>query len=272
MKLCYCDESGTGDEPIATMVGIVVDASRMHLTKNHWQDLLNRLTERVGRRIIELHTRDFYAGNGVFRDIGGAARANLITQIFAWLSERRHAVVYSSVVKRSYYDAYAAGRIPDELNTVWRFLGFHLILAMQKHCQRHERPKGHTIFIFDNEERERMRFTDLIARAPDWSDTYYARNRNQEQLDQIVDCPYFGDSREVVLIQLADVAAFLMRRYAEVRSGLVGPRYQDEDARLAGWMQSLKERAIQPAIYVRRGRQVADDLFYEHAPASIRDL
>ncbi len=272
MKLCYCDESGTGDEPIATMVGVVVDASRMHLTKNDWQELLDTLTRAVGRRIVELHTRDFYAGNGVFRDIGGGDRANLITQIFDWLSERRHAVVYSSVVKQSYFDAFGAGRIPDELNTVWRFLGFHLILAMQKHCQRHERPKGHTIFVFDNEERERMRFTDLIARAPDWSDTYYSRGRNQDQLDQIVDCPYFGDSRDVVLIQLADVVAFLLRRYAEVRSGLVGPRYADEDARLAGWMQTLKQRAIQPAIYPRRRRQEAGDLFYELAPAAIRDL
>ena len=207
----------------------------------------------------------------MFRDIGGTARANLITQIFEWLSERRHAVVYSSVVKQSYFNAFAAGGIPDELNTVWRFLGFHLILAMQKHGQRHERRKGHTIFVFDNEERERMRFTDLIARAPEWSDGYYARARNQEQLDQIVDCPYFG-ATEVVLIQLADVVAFLMRRYAEVRSGLVGPRYPDEDTRLALWMQTLKQRAIQPAVYPRRGRQAADELFYEHASPAIRDL
>lgn len=33
MKLCYCDESGTGNEPVAVMVGIVVDTKRMHLTK-----------------------------------------------------------------------------------------------------------------------------------------------------------------------------------------------------------------------------------------------
>ena len=33
MNLCYCDESGTGNEAIAVMAGIVVDAGRMHLTK-----------------------------------------------------------------------------------------------------------------------------------------------------------------------------------------------------------------------------------------------
>lgn len=33
MKFCYVDESGTGDEPYAVMVGIVVDTQRMHVTK-----------------------------------------------------------------------------------------------------------------------------------------------------------------------------------------------------------------------------------------------
>jgi len=31
MKFCYLDESGIGDEPYAVMVGIIVDAQRMHV-------------------------------------------------------------------------------------------------------------------------------------------------------------------------------------------------------------------------------------------------
>jgi hypothetical protein len=54
MKLCYCDESGTGDEPIAVMVGIIVDAQRMHVTKEHWGDLLTGLSRVVGRAIDEI--------------------------------------------------------------------------------------------------------------------------------------------------------------------------------------------------------------------------
>ena len=44
MKVCYCDESGTGDEPIAVLVGVVVDSQRMHVTKEHWGDLLENLS------------------------------------------------------------------------------------------------------------------------------------------------------------------------------------------------------------------------------------
>lgn len=273
MNLCYCDESGTGNEPIAVMTGIVVDAGRMHLTKQHWDALLAMLTEETGHQIVELHTRDFYAGNGVFRDIGGRDRAHLISQIFQWLADRKHHVVYASVLKDAYADAFARGDIPDELNTVWRFLGFHMILAMQKCCQREKGTKGHTIFVFDNEERERMRFTDLIARPPEWSDGYYDRQPKQDRLDQIVDVPYFGDSREVSLIQLADLTSFFLRRAGEIAEGLAGPRYDGEEENLGEWVGRFLSRSIGAAnIYPRRGREYAAELFYRHAPPSIRSL
>ncbi len=43
VKFCYCDESGTGDEPLAMMVGVIVDAQRMHCTKHDWESLLSSL-------------------------------------------------------------------------------------------------------------------------------------------------------------------------------------------------------------------------------------
>ena len=212
MKLCYCDESGTGNEPIAVMVGIVVDASRMHLTKVHWGNLLKILSDIAGRPIVELHTRNFYAGNGVFRGIDGPQRSEIISAVCEWLTDRKHHVVYTSVLKDEYHKARSTQRIPDELNTIWRYLGFHLVLAMQKFCQKNPKTKGHTIYVFDNEEREEARFTDIILRPPEWSDEYYDRKPQQDRLDQIVDVPYFGDSKDVGLIQLADFFSFFLRR------------------------------------------------------------
>lgn len=272
VNLCYCDESGTGNEPIAVMTGIVVDASRMHLTKQHWANLLKFLSTKTGHQIVELHTRDFYSGNGVFRDIDGLLRAGMITSIFQWLTERKHHIVYASVVKEIYHQEFRAGNIPDELNTVWRFLGFHLVLAMQKYCQGEKGVKGHTICVFDNEERERMRFTDIIRQPQPWSDIYYDRKKKQLQLDQIVDVPYFGDSIDVPLIQLADVTSFFLRRFAEIHEGLCEHRYADEQARIDGWMKMLMTRSIgSNHIYPRR-RQHAHELFYRMAPPSIRDF
>jgi hypothetical protein len=273
MKLCYCDESGTGNEPIATMVGIMVDANRMHVTKSHWNGLIKELSRLVGTEISELHTKDFYSGNGVFRGIEGEERANIIAEIFDWLCERKHDVVYSSVVKNSFFRAKEAGAIPKELNTPWRFLGFHLILAVQKHCQREAKNKGHTIFVFDNEEQERIKFSDLIARPPSWSDEYYDRKKKQPQLDQIVDVPYFGDSKELGLVQLADFTSFFLRRHAEMKEGLVEAKYSDEEAKIEEWIGKFAKRCVGSShIYPKVGRGYSHNVFYDLAPPSIQAL
>lgn len=273
VKVCYADESGTGDEPVATMVGVLADVQRMHLSKAEWNDLLAELSKLAGKAIAELHTTDFYAGNGAFRTIDGAKRAAVISEIFKWLRGRKHKIVYAAVVKEAYFAALANGQIPDELNTPWRFLGMHLVLAVQRTMQGETRPKGHTLFVFDNQEKEKMRFSDLLARPPSWSDEYYGRTLKQEQLDQVVDTPYFGDSKEVALIQFADLAAFFLRRYAEIETGVVAPKYDDERQRVTEWVTELRASAIGRAhMYPKVGRNKAEALFYDLAPPPVRDL
>lgn len=273
MKVCYADESGTGDEPIATMVGIIVDSQRMHVTKEHWQSLLSGLSRIVGRPLAEIHTRDFYSGNGVWRNIDGPNRAQVITTVFEWLADRKHRVVYSAIRKDEYTRLRSAGQIPDELNTIWRCLGFHLILSIQKRFQREAKCKGNTIFIFDNEERERMRFTDLIRNPPAISDAYYAKSRSQHRLDQIIDVPYFGDSTEVPLIQVADIVAFFIRRYAEIKEDLVPARYTDEPRRVENWAAMISSLSIgRTMTFPTRGRDELSEMFFSIAPKSIRDL
>lgn len=273
MKLCYCDESGTGNEPIAVMVGLIADSHRMHVTKRDWQYLLVALSRLVGKEIKELHTRDFYAGSGPWYGLKGPERAAIIARVFDWLSARKHQLVYTCVEKSRFFESQKAGQIPKDVQTIWRFMGLHLLLAVQKVHQRQERNKGHTVFVFDNEERERMRFTDLVAIAPAWTDSFYSKGKKQSRLDQIIDVPYFGDSEEVHLLQVADFVAYFLRRHAEVCAGYSDARYTDEVDKLDGWIQILTRCSIGGrAIYPATGRCDCAELFYAHAPDCIRAL
>jgi hypothetical protein len=97
--------------------------------------------------------------------------------------------------------------------------------------------------------------------------------QKEEPLDQVVDVPYFGDSREVVLIQVADFVAFFLRRYAEISEGFTPPRYKDEMPKVEGWIRLLAERSIgRSMIYPTRARCPIANTFYELAPESIREL
>jgi hypothetical protein len=273
MKFCYCDESGTGTEPIAVMVGVVVDANRMHLTKDNWSNLLTTLSRLLGRQVSELHACEFYPGNGIWRGINGHLRSNLITAILQWLMDRKHYIVYSVIHKARFTQCKTQGQIPDEIGTIWQALGFHLLLALQKAYQRSEGTKGNTIVIFDNQKREEIRFTDLVKNPPHWSDSYYCRERGSRQLDQIIDVPYFADSRDVALIQLADFLSFFIRRYVEIKEGLGGERYEGEDTRLEEWMPQIITRSIGSSfLYPKRGRCSCAEIFYSIAPECIKTI
>ena len=135
MKFCYIDESGTGEEPYAVMVGIVVDALRMHVTKSEWLALLAFLSGLIKKPVAEIHTKDFYPGNAIWRGLDGPVRSRVITAVFQWLNERKHAVICSVIDKTEYQKRLSRGKIPDEVNTIWKCLGLHLILSLQKMFQ-----------------------------------------------------------------------------------------------------------------------------------------
>jgi hypothetical protein len=106
-----------------------------------------------------------------------------------------------------------------------------------------------------------------------WSDSYYSKGKKQTRLDQVIDVPYFGDSKEVSLIQVADFIAYFLRRYAEIKDGFLPLRYPDEMDKVSGWIKILQNCSIPAAsIYPSVGRCECSNLFYQHAPKSIRDL
>ena len=272
MKFCYCDESGTGDEPVAVMVSVIVDAQRMHKTKADWDDLLVTLSRTAGRPITELHTRDFYPGNGQWRDIDGPTRAKIITDILTWLNDRRHSVVFTAIKKDVFEAELAAGLVKPEIRNVWQALSIHLVLAIQKCHRREDRPKGHSLLIFDEHERDRDALTALILNPPAWTDSYYEKGRKEGRLDQIIDVPYWADSQHVGLIQLADFLAYFVRRFIELREGLDQVRYPGEDARLDEWFGLIVARQISRSCTLpSRGRCEVADFYWKMAPECLKN-
>jgi hypothetical protein len=272
MKFCYVDESGTGDEPFAVMVGIVVDTARMRVTKAEWEQVLADLGTFANRPVKELHTRDFYAGNGAWRDVDGKTRARTIGAIFDWLCARKHDVVFTAVEKSLFYASLPVDkRLEGDVKTLWRYLGLHLALSVQKNFQKQKNNKGNTVLILDNEEKEEMRFTSLLLDPPAWTDSYYSRGKKQDSFDQPVDAPYFADSTHVPMLQVADFVAYFFRRYCELEA-CGSERYMGEREQVAGWVKKALGRALpRSAIFPKTGRCACGDLYFQMAPSCLRD-
>lgn len=271
MKFCYIDESGTGDEPYAVMVGVLIDAYRMRPTKNEWDGLLYELSDIINKEVKEFHTRDFYAGNSPWRGIKGSERAKVLSAIFDWYGARKHHIVYSVIDKAKFQKEFGNHHFSKTLGNLWKTMALHVALALQKNNQRLKNNKGHTLMVFDAHEKDEKNYSELILNPPEWTDTFYSKGKKQNRLDQIIDVPHFVDSAHVGMIQLADCISFFLRRHLEIVEGAVPPRYKREDEIVAQWVDVALGQSIPPAsIYPKKGRCEAADFFYQLAPAAIK--
>ncbi len=271
MKFCYIDESGTGQEQIAVMVGIITDHHRMRPTKSDWNDLLSRLSHAAGRRIPEIHTHELYAGNSPFRNLQPQQRADLINSIFNWLSDRKHSIVFTALDKSAFMANRGQEPFYQDLGSLWRHMAFHIALSLQKYHQTFDKNKGNCVMIFDNKVHDQTEFTKLILNPPDWSDTYYKKGKKQDKLDQIIDVPHFVDSKQVGLIQLADFLCYFLRKHLELSHNYTQPKFVGEDTVMSGYANQTLKLAIPKAnIFLSKSRCPAADYFYRYSSTHVR--
>jgi hypothetical protein len=155
----------------------------------------------------------------------------------------------------------------------WCAAAFHLVLQLQKAGRSATQPKGHFAVIFDAQERHESHFVDLVRNPPRWSDNYYGRARREPQLSRLVDVPYFADSEHVLLIQVADLIAFVLRRHAELTIAGSVEAYGGEADRIRAWSELVARRAGPVALrWKRRGRNIAENVFFDLAPAGLLAL
>ncbi|MDZ7695909.1 MAG: DUF3800 domain-containing protein [Deltaproteobacteria bacterium] len=273
MKFCYFDESGMGSEPYLVVAGIVVDASRMHVTKDAWSDFLDALSKAAGRRVYEFHSREFYRGNGVWHGTDGAERARVIQAILAWVENRKHKCVFSGIAKSVYRKKLKKDERLKQFKSMWCAAAMHCTLQVQKQHQREAKTKGHSVLIFDREVSEESDLSLLIHKPPQWIDTYYSRSKGQTALDQIVDVPFFADSKHILLAQVADLFAYILRTSSEIQDGLLNEKYKNEGKKMREWSERISKIALPRSNrYPARGRCQATQLFWDLAPEPIRNF
>lgn len=272
MKFCYLDESGIGDEKYAAMVGIIVDHTRMHKTKSEWKEQLDAITKLAGRRIDELHMNSFYPGNGPYRNIDGEIRYKIIESTFKWFASRKHTISISAIDKESFT------KNEDLKNTFcnscWCLMAYHNILQMQKNHQSLDKNKGNTILIFDEEVTEKDNLRALCNADIPLTDDYYCKvgKTPKQRMDQIVDYPYYADSRDVGLIQMADVITYIFRKLIEMMDGHQKEKYTGEKDKLYSLFQLLTPSFMPAGIILpTKGSEFAK-LIMQVAPTSFREL
>lgn len=269
MKFCYIDESASGDGRVVVAVGVIVDGSRMHRTKSDWAELLQAMSERLGTPLREFKASDLYRGSGRWYGMAAQDRARVISDIITWLDSRRHRVAYSGILSSAFDGCERPERA--DFGDTWCAADAHLLLAVQRCHQRVRNNKGHTVLVLDQGGHE-GHLVEFVRRPPAWTDLYYGRGRAGDALNQLIDVPYFVDSEHAVLVQTADLFAYILRHHVELTDLGADERYPGERRQVETWSRALAARSIRSDLWPSIGRTDAHRLFLELAPPSLSRL
>ena len=269
MKFCYADESGHHAD-VVVVAGVVVDAIRMRRTKSEWHDILSRYAERYGRPMPEFKARELHRGKGSWHALDGPARKAIVGEILDWMQSRKHRVTFGAVSRQrlaAQRDKHAVGGLASV--TEWSIAAMHLVLSVQKFHKNAKNNKGDTLFVFDHVHEDRE-LQSLILNPPPETDGFYDRASREERLNQVVDVPYFADSRHAGLIQVADFCAYIIRLYEELTEGRIEEGFKGEEAQLREWMAMMRPILMPDAVrWPRRSKDPCVRFLRSIAPPSL---
>lgn len=275
MKFCYLDETGIGQKSVVVIVGVIVDALRMHRTKQEWDELLTAVNKLVETPLSEIKSTRLIPRKTPWGTENASRKLSAVDMILDWFSERKHEITFAAVDQNRFRSLPQSDERKKDLNNPEIAAAFHIALTLQKVHQSEKKNKGHTFLIFDR-GKEPPQLTDLISASPSWSDSYYItkrKKRGNEGLDQIVDAPYYAESHRVVLIQFADLVCHILRRYAELEDYEMKEKWQSERDIYQGWIKKIQTNCIDSSHrYKKRGACDTSKFFSALAPKSLRKL
>jgi hypothetical protein len=223
------------------MVGIVIDATKLRRTQEEFGKIFENLCGLTGRNLRELKSTDMLPGKRMWQGVDGGVRSTVIENICYWVSARSHKIALAAV-DRSLHRASVPGC--PELRDEWQAAAVHVLLQLQRYGKRKPAGKGRTVVVIDNNPAGVAALSQLVVSPPLWTDAYYGRARKEPALSMIIDTPFAVESHHVLMIQVADVIAGILRRSAELETYASPEKYAGERVQHAQWTALLSQSLL----------------------------
>lgn len=273
MKICYVDESGNSNEDdCLVMVGILVDAVRLNRTRQEFAEIFDDIEALFDESLRELKGAKIIHGRDRWRKIDPEQRKRIASLLCDWLVERKHKLVLAAVCRESLRQCPCDGA-PDKLGNPWLAGALHVALQIQKANQGKEKNKGNTLLIFDENKKKADCLSEFLWTPPAWTDDYYGRGRKQERLDQIIDTTFTIKSHHAGLVQVADLFAFIFRRYSELHDYGEEEEWPGERSVMDGYVRTISQSLLpRSARWPARTSSACAKWFNAIAPHSLKAL
>jgi len=273
MKFCYVDESlDSHAQLVQVMVGIVVDAHRLNRTRAEFGEIFCVIEDAFPGALRELKGSKIFYGRDGWRQVAPETRKDIFRWFCQWLADRKHHLAMSAIdIGRFGTDL--PEDYPEAIKDLWVAGALHVALQLQRLHQGLEKNKGHTVLIFDENRLKADKLNEVLFAPPKWTEPCYDKTRKQQPLDQIVDSAFFTKSHHAGLAQVADLFAFIFRRYAELTEYDVDPEYEGELADVESIVECLAPHLIARGHrWPKHPKNECSATFVNLAPHSLLDL
>jgi hypothetical protein len=273
MKICYVDESGNQpSDPSLVMVGLLVDALRLNRTRDEFGDIFDAVQENFEEELKELKGSKMLFGKDRWRKIDPAIRKAIAGRLCGWLCNRKHHLVLAAL-DRTRHEIHDHTSLPEFTNDPWLASAVHIALQLQKVNQGKSHNKGLTFLVFDENKAKADALAELLWDVPSWTDDYYGKTTKQEPLDQLIDSAFTVKSHHAGLVQVADLFAFIFRRFSEFRDFGIDEEWTGEKELIDGYVDLLKTRLLPNSVRcpIKTSSEAAK-WFNAIAPRSLMEL
>lgn len=272
MKFCYVDESSAPHSPpLHVMVGIIADGQRIDRTRQEFSKALYRVNELYPEGLRELKGTKILYGRDGWRKVAPEDRKAVIRGFCEWVVERKHRLALSAICTDKFHDL--PDGYPVVLRDVWLSGAIQIALQVQSEHQSLPKPKGQTVLIFDENKIKGDKLNEILFTPPAWTDEFYSRESKKERLDQIVDSAFFTKSHHAGLAQVADIFAFVLRRYSEIRELGMKQEYEGEYEDVASFVEIIRTRLLARSMrWSTRPKNECGSTFLNMAPSSLAEL
>jgi len=243
MYFCYVDESGhcgtkfDPNQPVEVLVGVVSDASKIHKTNREHTNFLKDILNQHGIEITELKSAQIFRGRKEWSSVPPEERKKVFKALLKWINDRSCKLIVCPIDSKKYFELKDAGHeLASKFHFPYEAGSLNILLSLQRLKYGSEKNKGKTIVIFDEEREHDKRLIKLLTEDLSYTDVFTQieipkSKRKQavlERLCQIVDIPFFSKSEHSQLIQIADLVAFVVSRYIQLKTFGLQPAFDDE--------------------------------------------
>jgi hypothetical protein len=278
VKICYLDESGhcgvrpNPEQPIETICGVVTDTHKLFKTQRDHADLLDILRN-SGIDVSELKASEIYRGRKEWGKAEPKLRNEVFDSLLEWAKDRKSKFILCPIDSIKFFTRKSSGcEHSNRFQYPFECGAMNALLAIQREFGGSASNKGKTIVVFDEQSEHDERLIRHFEGDLSFTDGYTGykvpkRAKPPPRLDSIVDAPHFGKSHLAVLIQIADIGAFVTTRYLHIFHLNEREAYSGEREKVEKWYRLIAGNMITHTSIDPPGKDPLCAFFREIRPA-----